>query len=713
MGGSRWRFWRVLRVAARDLRRRWRLVEFKLARQFGLATRADRQFFLLVPLIGVIAGSLGVVVHGLIDGLRRLLWGADPSFLAAATEAEWWWRVGACTLGGLAVSVVVWLGKEPVGGHGMSLLIESVARRGGEVPARPVILRAIAAVLTVGAGGSLGREGPMIRLGAMISSTLGRRFRLPPHRVKILLGCGAAAGLAAAYNIPVGGALFAMEVILGNFALEIFGPIVVSSVISTLIVRAVEGNLLVYPAPGFELESLWEIVAYAGLGLVGAVSSVVFVWAVRGGVLAFGRLRFLPPALRPALGMAMLGGLAVAYPQVLGSGVETATLAVAGQLSLGLLLVLPAAKLLATALTAGGGGAGGLFTPSLTFGALVGSAYGYGIHHLFPGTTASYGAYAAVGMAAIAAGTSHAPISAILILFEFTGNYDLILPLMVAAILSSLVSRRLYPYSIYVAPLRREGVEVAHRMEEAVLAGLAVGDLLRQDRDVLAPATPYKEVVARFLGTRRSRLFVVADGGRLVGSVSLHDIKHALDDPGTLMAVVAHDLATPIEATLVSSQRLHEAAEEFARWDFERLPVLDEAGAYQGFLAKKDLLAVYAQEVLGRPAMLATFVAGNEEEAGRDYVELPPDYSVRAVPVPPALVGRTLAEARLPQRFGVRVLEIRRRLPDGETTPIIPEAATILGHLDEIVVLGPDAAVERLRHPECCDTESDALIGLN
>lgn len=624
-----------MRVGARKARRGWQIVEFALARRFGLATPEDRRFFALIPLVGVIAGSLGVVLHWLINGLRRLLWGADPSLLDAATASPWWWRVAACALGGLAVSFVVWLGREPVGGHGMSLLIDSVARRGGEVPARPVILRAIAAVLTVGSGGSLGREGPMIRLGAMISTTLGLRFRLPPHRVKILLGCGAAAGLAAAYNIPVGGALFAMEVILGNFALEIFGPIVVSSVISTLIVRTVEGNLLVYPAPGYQLESLWEIAAYAGLGLVGAVSSVIFVWVVRGGGKAFSRLTLVPPALRPALGMTMLGGLAVVYPQVLGSGVETATLAIAGELSLTLLIALPAAKLLATALTAGSGGAGGLFTPSLTFGALVGSAYGYTVHALFPATTASYGAYAAVGMAAIAAGTSHAPISAILILFEFTGNYDLILPLMVAAILSSLVSRRLYPYSIYVDPLRREGVEVSHRMEEAVLAGLAVADLIREDRDLLSPAAPYKEVVERFLANRRNRLFVVSPAGQLLGAVSLHDIKHALDEPGALTAVVADDLATPVEATLTTTQRLHEAAEVFARWDYERLPVLDETGRYRGFLAKKDLLAVYAQEVLGRPALLATFVTGEDQEAGRDYVELPPDYSVRAVPVPP------------------------------------------------------------------------------
>ncbi len=681
---ERWRTWRVLRVAGWRARRWWASLEFALARRFGLATREDRRFFLLIPLTGVLAGVLGVVVGRLIGGVEALLWGSGrPLELLAAGLPPW--RVLAAPLaGGLVVAVVAWLARESLSGGGMSLLIESVALRRGSVPARPVLWRAAAAVATVGSGGSLGREGPMIRLGAMIASRLGARLGLSAHRVRILVGCGAAAGFAAAYNVPVGGAVFAMEVILGNFALEIFGPIVVSSVISTLIVRAVEGNVPLYPAAVYELVSGWEILSFAGLGIVGALASIAYVFGVRAGTGAFRRLRWMPLPVKPILGMALLAGLALAVPQVLDGGHYTIAQALDGNLPLLALLAFAAAKLLATALTAGSGCAGGLFTPALFFGALVGGAYGDGIHHFFPHITGGSGAYALVGMAAIVAGTSHAPISSILILFEFTGNYNLILPLMIASILSSLVSKRLYRYSIYKEPLRAKGLDADFRMEEAALAGLQVSDLARQDAMVLRPADDYASVVERFLKTRRQRLFVVDRNGRLKGAVSLHDIKHTLEEPESVRGVVAHDLVAPVGDVLYDDDPLTRVAQVFGASDHERIPVIGrEDGRYQGMISKRDLLAVYAQEVLGRPALLATFVSGQETEASKDYVELPPDFAVRALPLPEQLEGKTLAEARLPQALGVRVLALIR----GEER-LIPEASTRLLRGDQLVVLG-------------------------
>ena len=684
----------------------WNALDFALARRFGLATREDRLFFLLVALVGVIAGVGGALVHALINGLQALLWGSPEALLETARHIPWWHVLAAPAFGGLLVGAIVWLGRQPVGGGGMAMLIESVALSGGKIAPRPVLINALAAVATVGSGGSLGREGPMIRLGATISSWLGERLGMPAHRLKVLVGCGAAAGLAAAYNIPIGGALFAMEVILGNFALEIFGPIVASSVISTLISRALSGNVPHYAAPGYALVSGWELLPYVGLGLVGAVASVVFVLGVRSGRRLFSRLTVVPEVLHPLLGMTLLGVLAIYVPHVLGGGYDTINLALAGELALppglglpegftiALLLGLALAKLLATALTAGSGGSGGLFTPSLFFGALIGGAYGFAMHALLPGIASPYGAYAAVGMAAVAAGTSHAPISAILILFEFTGNYDLILPLMVAAITASLVARRLRPYSLHTESLRRRGVDLSLRMEEVALAGLKVADLARPDLDLLKPGDNYRRVVETFLATRRQRLFVVDSEGRLLGAVSLHDIKHALDSPDSLTAVVAHDLMVPVEGVVGHEARLHHAVGAFARSDFERLPVVDAEGRFQGVLAKRDLLALYAQEVLGRPALLATFASSRD--AGREYVEIPPDFSMEMVATPAELVGKTLAETRLPQAAGVRVIEIKRREPSGDRR-VIPEGATRLEAGDLLVLLGPTPMVEALR----------------
>ncbi|MES1243111.1 MAG: chloride channel protein [Acidobacteriota bacterium] len=686
--------------------REWaRSLDFTLARRFGLATRDDRYFFFLIVLVGVVAGVLGLATDLLIGGVQRVLWGRSGELLAAIREVPPWRVVAAPAVGGLVVGLIIWLGKQSVGGEGMGSLIEAVALAGGRIRPRPVIVEALAAVVTVGSGGSLGREGPMIRLGGMIASWTGLRVRLPPHRVKILVGCGAAAGLAATYNVPIGGALFAMEVILGNFALEIFGPIVVSSVIATLISRALTGNVPLYAAPGFQLQSPWEMLPYAGLGIVGALASVVFMLGIQAGS---GVFKHLPAPVRPLIAFSLVGAIGLYVPYALGRGYETINLALAGQLKMPeqislpgdftvlLLLGLALAKLGTTSLTRGGGGAGGMFTPSLLFGALVGGAYGYWIHSLWPHLAPQpYGAYSAIGMAAIMAGTSHAPISAILIMFEFTGNYDLILPLMVASILASLVSRKLHPASIYTEALSHKGVELPWRMEEAVLASLKAEALLEEDPDVLRPGDPYRKVVDKFLSTSRQRLFVVGMDGRLHGAVSLHDIKHSLDNPDALTAVVAHDLMLPVDRVVRSDERLHRVTEYFAQSDFERLPVVDAGDRFLGVIGKRDVLAVYAQEVLGRPALLATFVSSRGDQRSREYVHLPPDFSVRLVPVPPPLVGKTLTEARLPQTLGARVLEIRRRGRRGEET-VIPLGDTVFEEGDQVILVGPTATMEAL-----------------
>jgi len=675
-----------------------RSLDFTLARRFGLATREDRLFFLLIPLSGLAAGGLGLLVTAAIQALQRLLWSRSGSLLHAAEAAPAWQRLAAPAVGGILVGLVIWIGRSRVGGHGTSSLIEAVALQNGRIEPRPVLLTTLAGMATVGSGGSLGREGPMISLGAMAASWLGTRARLSPQRVKILLGCGAAAGMAAIYNTPIGGALFAMEVILGNFALEIFGPVVVASVLSTWVARTFRGAAPIYATPDYTLVSGWELLAYAGLGVLGALVSIAFILAMRGAQEGFDRIPALPAAAKPVLGMLMVGALGIAVPYVFGNGFETITLALHDGLPWKLLLLLPLAKLAATAATSGSGGAGGMFTPSLFVGSLVGGAYGHLVHSLWPGATGSPGAYAAVGMAAIAAGTSHAPISAILILFEFTGNYDLILPLMIAAIIASLLANGLQPYSIYTEALRRKGIDVSLRMEEAVLAALKAADLARPDAEVLRPGDPYRKVVETFLAAHRRRLFVVGPDQQLLGAVRLGDIQQSLEHPEVLTAVVAADLMVPAGHVLRPDERLHRATEVFAASDYERLPVVDAAGRFCGVLAKRDLLAVYAQEVVGRPALLTTFVSSHDAQVSRDYVELPPDFALRMLAVPPELVGKTLAEARLPQTVGARVIQIKRRTEKGDER-LIPDGQTVLAAGDELVLVAPSGLSASLAPP--------------
>ena len=549
----------------------------------------------------------------------------------------------------------------------------------------------------------------MIRLGAMIASWLGSRLGLPPHRLKILVGCGAAAGLAAAYNIPIGGALFAMEVILGNFALEIFGPIVVSSVISTLIARALAGNVPIYAAPGLRAgERLGDPgLRRARAGRRARLGGLHL--GVRGGRSLFARLHLAAgaaAAARWAWRCSAPSGSGV--PHVLGGGSEhhqpgagrRAGPAAAARCRRHAPAPRPrrSPSSLATALTAGSGGSGGLFTPSLFFGALVGGAYGYWVHSLWPALASPYGAYAAVGMAAVAAGTSHAPISAILILFEFTGNYDLILPLMVASILVEPARRAsCTAASIYTESLRRRGVDLPWRMEEAVLAGLKAEDLARADPDILRPGDPYGDVVEKFLATRRQRLFVVGEDGRLLGAISLHDIKHALDEPEHLTAVVAHDLMVPVRevdpaatsACTAPPRSSRTATSSGCRWS------TPTAGSWACSPSATCWRSTPRRCWAGRRCSPPSSPAGTRRRAATTSSCRPTSRcgwcrcrrSWSARPWPRRACRRR--SARASSRSSAR-----RR---GGEERVIPDAQTVLARGDELVLLGPTAALEAMK----------------
>src|SRR5512140_433837 len=287
---NRHRLPRIVRVIAWRLLRWWHRLEIILAKNFGLATQEDRVFFMLVPVVGFLAGLTGFVVTLAMRGVQALLWGAARDIVTAANVAPPWLSIGAPVAGGVVVALIIWLSRQDVSGHGVSAIVETVNFRNGEIRPKPVLLRLAAAIATVGSGGSLGREGPTIGTGAMLGSWLAGRLGISPHRLRILVGCGAAGGMAAIYNAPVGAALYATEVILGSFALEVFGPLVVSSVIATLLGRSLIGRDPIYMISGYGLKSAWELVAYIGLGVVGAFISIGFARGLRFWEIFFERL---------------------------------------------------------------------------------------------------------------------------------------------------------------------------------------------------------------------------------------------------------------------------------------------------------------------------------------------------------------------------------------------------------------------------------------
>lgn len=664
----------------------------------GRRSPSESALLLLIPVVGVVVGFSSIGIAHLIAFLQELLWGRGSDLLAGAMETPWPKRVLIPAAGGLLLGLLGLVLRVRMQGRGTPGIIEALALQNGVISLRRNAPGTVGGILTVGFGGSLGREGPMMEFGVAVSSWLGRRMRLEAQDLRILVCAAAAAGLSAAYNAPIGASLFALEVLIGSLALPVFGPVVVASIISTLIARNAMGSLPRFVVPEYELVSIYELGGYLVLGLLAGVFSAGVIrtvaWFDRG---ASG-LR-LPRFLAPAIGFALVGGMGVWLPYVYGNGYETVNLALNEQLPIELLVLLPFAKLIATVLTRSSGGAGGMFTPTLMMGGLLGGAFGTGLHQFFPESTASPGAYALVGMAAVLAGTTHAPIMAILMIFEQTDSYQIILPLMLVSIISHATARRIKRESLFVDALSRQGVELPKGPEEGVMQSLRVRNIMHDDPEVVHRADGFRKIIDAFLSHRFNYLYVVDDDHAFVGAIPFHGIKDLLKQAELLEVVVAHDLIETDFEFATPEDTLAATMDKFWTQNSERLPVVADSQSRRliGWISKRDLIGVYKQEILGEGNLLSRIGPGGDRSEDR-YVELPEGFEVASLRIPVQYTGRTLRELASRRTWGFYVLQITRRDPARGTRVVeMPDADTVLQPDDELIVVGPVEGVERFR----------------
>jgi CIC family chloride channel protein len=555
----------------------------------------SRRFWLLCPLTGALAGVAAVAAVHLLALVQRLAWGSSDELLGAVSAASPARRLLMPLAAGAIVVVVDALLRARPRGHGTAHIIEAIWARRGRVDLGDALVRGILTLVVVGMGASLGREGALIYFGAATGSWLGRRFGVDADQQKQLVACGATAGIAAAYNTPIGGALFGLEVFLGGLALELYGPLIFASVTATLISRALLFDHPSYLIPRARLHHPVELLLYLVLGALIGVLSGVFVRIVD----ASARLvAMVPPRWRhlaPVVGLGLVGVVGLGFPEVYGNGYDTVNLALAAGLPLGLLIVLPLLKLVLSVACASSGAPGGLFTPSLFIGGLSGCAFGVVAHRLAPHLVPSATGYTLVGMAAILAGSTHATLAAALLLFELTGSYDVILPLLSASVVSTAVSRAITTDSIYTAPLRQRGVELPRLARPAWMQREGVRRLVRPDPAPVARDASVEQVLDALVRRGEPELYVVDAQGRLAGAIALDDVRDALAEQPHLELLVAADLARPVGALSVDAS-LWEVTRRALATRRASLPVTSprEGHRFVGTIATADVLSAAA-----------------------------------------------------------------------------------------------------------------------
>ncbi|MBG0791700.1 MAG: chloride channel protein [Desulfovibrionaceae bacterium] len=568
---------------------------------FQKLKRPNIRYLFLATLIGVLAGYGAVLFKYALKLMQWVFYQHTEDFVLFADAVPLWMKIVIPTGGGLVVGLVVSNFASEAKGHGVPEVMQAIALRGGRIRKRVAAAKIFASAVTIGSGGSVGREGPMVQIGASIGSSVGQLFKTPSAHMRTMVGCGAAAGIAATFNAPIAGVLFALEIIIGDFGVMQFSPVVLSSVTATAISRYYFGDFPHFDIPSYSIVSLWE---YAFYPLLGVVTGAVALSFTR--TLYWFEDRFdavpIPEWIKPAIGGAVLGGIFAVFPQVFGVGYGSMNMALVNQMGWQILLALVFVKILASSVTLGSGGSGGIFAPSLFLGCMAGGAFGYAVHALFPAHTALPGAYALVAMGGVVAGTTYAPITAILIIFEMTSDYSIILPLMLTCITATVMNSTIDRASIYTTKLLRRGIDIEAGRERLLLTHLLVKEAMVPDVVTIPQSMPLSRIIWTFKTENAPYLHVVDGEGRLTGIISFRDIRAVLREEALDQLLIAQDLATLNPVTVTTDDTLQDALDKMTGRGVSQVPVVSSGRESRlvGTLTESAVNAAYNSAIVRR-----------------------------------------------------------------------------------------------------------------
>lgn len=578
--------------AALLLRRLMRLLRWRLWIQEKLQFTEWQITLLWAAMAGFLGAVAAQLFSVLAEGIHELLTGYSSGVVETMRQLPWWARILVPALGGLLAGITLLLGKRLTRGQSSTDYMEAIVIGSGNLPIRSSLVKSVAALFSIGSGGSIGREGPMVQLAAMIASLVGRWRQFSPPQLRLLVACGAAAGIASAYNAPIAGSFFVAEIILGTIAMESLGPLAVSAVVAALTVRVMTNAHQLYHVPGFQLNSAWEMGPYILLGLVAGTMAPWFLRSLRTAERWFVGTQ-MPLIARLVLGGIIVGDIAVFVPEVCGNGYSVVLQILNGHIAWAALILIFVAKWIATASSFGSGAPGGVFTPTLFMGASVGSLFGTTVHSIWPTGAVAPEAFALVGMGAFLSAASYAPVMAVIMLFEMTLSYDIILPLMLCSVIAYYTAKGLEGQSLYSEALKRKNAEIP---TNSLAAGI-VRDLMKPKPPVIPATARFAEIARLFLSVRVNNIYVIDGEDRFLGAVSLHDIKPYLGDLDLAELVIASDIMREDFPRIGPEQSLSDGLGAFLGVGAERLPVVEpEGGQLVGSLAKGDLLLALVEK---------------------------------------------------------------------------------------------------------------------
>lgn len=568
----------------------------KLQQLIQFIRRSDTAFLLIFSVFtGVGAGYGAVVFRWLIHLLTRVFFDGGKSIFSFM---EGYYILIIPAVGGLLVGIITNYLAPETKGHGVPEVMLAIDKDGGKIRFRVAIVKAIVSSLSIGSGGSVGREGPIVQIGSSLGSSMGQIFNLTKDKIQILVACGAGGGIAATFNAPLAGIFFALEVILRNYSPRHISSIVLSSVIATVVSRSFLGNAPAFDVPIYQMNSAWDILFYMVFGLLAAVAGFLFIKVLYRIEDLFNKLP-LQQYIYPAIGGLMVAVIGLWYPQVFGVGYKTIELALNGNITTALAIILLFAKLLATSLTLGSGGSGGVFAPSLFIGAMLGVAYSKLTLILMPNIGIEPGASALIGMAAVFAAAANAPISAILFLFELTGDYKIILPLMAAVIMAYLVMRGLSSESIYTLKLARRGLLSKSRKRSDALEYIIVEEAMSRNVITVNENALVEKAGLLIKKTRHRGFPVVDENNKLCGIITHKDINKAL-----AKELGKHPISEVMSTDIITcnpEENLRQVMEKLGTKNIGRSPVIDPKypGTIVGIITRKNIISAI-HDVLGK-----------------------------------------------------------------------------------------------------------------